>query len=232
MRIAICDDQRVFSNEVEKHLDFYAKDNHLDFDVYSFSSPMDLLASNLRFNIAFLDVEMPGMNGIELGKILKEKYRSIILIYITSHNQYLDEALDLNAVRFFEKPIRSDRFYDGLTNILRRIDDSQVSFYLKDKTTIEKIKAEDIVYVEIDRRKTKVVTIDTEYVSTLSISDWKNKLIHSVFVVPHKSFIINLNYITNYKRDELTMNYTQAVPISRNKQSFIHKKFIRYMEEF
>ena len=175
---------------------------------------------------------MPGINGIELGKRLRKNNPHIVLLYITAYQQYLDEALNLNAARFFEKPLDSKRFYNGLDNAIKRIDNTTIKFFLKDRQTIFRVNADDIVYIEIEQmghRKTKVVTEKTTYISANKMSFWEEHLISSVFVKPHKSYIVNMNYITKYERDCLELNHLYTIPISRNYQSSFHKSFIRFM---
>jgi two-component system LytT family response regulator len=232
MNIAICDDEKQFIEDIKKHLDFYSNDNNIDFDIYTFSSGVDLIKSNIRFNIAILDVEMPNVDGLELGKKLREINKHIVLIYVTAHKKYLDEALNLNAARFFEKPIDSQRFYDGLDNAIKRIDNTTINFFLKDNTTSIRVNADDIIYIEIEQighRKTKVVTENNIYISSNKISFWEENLISTVFVKSHKSYIVNLNYITKCDRDCLELDHKYTVPISRNYQSSFHKNFVRFM---
>lgn len=114
MRVAICDDDRTCIDDIKKHLDFFSKDNHIALQQYIFTSAEEMLAKPEPFDIAVLDVEMHGVNGIALGEQLRSINPHIILIYVTAHKRYLDDALNLNAVRFFEKPIDSQRFYRGL----------------------------------------------------------------------------------------------------------------------
>lgn len=207
-------------------------DKNIDFEIYAYTSGENLLNSNVKFNIAILDVDMPGINGIELGKRLRKNNPHIVLLYITAYQQYLDEALNLNAARFFEKPLDSKRFYNGLDNAIKRIDNTTIKFFLKDRQTIFRVNADDIVYIEIEQmghRKTKVVTEKTTYISANKMSFWEEHLISSVFVKPHKSYIVNMNYITKYERDCLELNHLYTIPISRNYQSSFHKSFIRFM---
>lgn len=232
MLIAICDDDLKFTETVKDHLLFYSGEHNIDFEISTFTSSKDLIDSETKFNIAILDVEMLGCNGIELGKILREKNRHIVLMYITSHKKYLDEALNLNAARFFEKPIDSQRFYDGLDNALKRIDNTTIKFFLKDNNSSVRLNASDIVYVEIEpigHRKTKVVTEDKIYISSSKITFWEENLISSLFVRTHKSFIINMEYITKYENNIIQLDNRYNIPISRNYQTAVHKAFIRYM---
>lgn len=232
MKIAICDDNLNIVDEVKNLLDEYALSKNLSLDISTFNDGQAVLESDERFNIAILDVEMPGCNGIELGKILREKNRHIVLMYITSHKKYLDEALNLNAARFFEKPIDSKRFYDGLDNALKRIDNTTIKFFLKEDNASVRINANDIIYVEIEpigHRKTKIVTEEKTYISSNKIVFWEEHLISSLFVKTHKSYIINMEYITKYEKNTLQLDGKYNIPISRNYQSSVHKAFIRYM---
>lgn len=230
MKIAICDDEIRFVENVKKHIAFYSNEKGVDIEVYAFCAPNDLLKTNEIYNIAILDVEMPDMNGLELGEKLREKNRHIILMYITAHTKYLDDALNLNATRFFEKPIDSKRFYLGLDDAIKRIDETIIDIYLRNEDSVINIAAEDIVYVEISNRKTKVVTENKIYESAYNIKFWERKLISSIFVKPHKSYIINLKYLTKYERSTIELNNQYKIGISRSYQTSFYKKFISYME--
>lgn len=230
MRIAICDDERTCIEDVIKHIDFFSKDNNIEMQQSIFTSGEELVDSGIKFDIAILDIEMDGMNGIKLGEQLRKHNPHIILIYITAHKQYLDDALNLNAVRFFEKPIDSGRFYRGLKDAIERIDNSTINFYLKDGTTTERINAKDIVFVEIENRKSKIVTLDKTYHSAEHISFWNDNLVGTVFISPHKSYIINFNFVTSYERNYIILNEEYNIPIAKSKQTEFYRQFIRFME--
>lgn len=228
MRIDICDDEQIYIEDIKRHIDFFSKDRGIEFEVNAYTSPIEMLRSNIKSDIAILDVEMEEMNGLKLGAELKNINPHIILMYVTAHKKYLDDALNLNAVRFFEKPIDSQRFYRGLSDSIKRIDNSSLIFYLKDGKTTERINIQDIIFVEIEKRRSKVVTIYKEYYSSHHISFWKDKLTSSMFISPHNSFIINLNYVTSYERKLLTLNEKYNVPIAKKLQTNFYQKFIRF----
>lgn len=230
LKIAICDDEQIYIDNIVQHLDFFSVDNNIDFEKSIFTDSADMLSSNIRFDIAILDVEMNNINGIKLGEELRKRNPHIILIYITAHKKYLDDALNLNAVRFFEKPLDSQRFYRGLSDAIKRIDNSTISFYLKDHNIMERIFAQDIMFVEIEKRKTRVVTRTKEYHSDHHMSFWHEKLVSTIFISPHKSYIINFNYVTAYERDYVILNETHKVSIARNKQADFYRKFMQFLE--
>lgn len=230
MKIAICDDEQIYIDNIAEHLDIFSAENNIDFEKSIFTSSADILASDIRFDIAVLDVEMDNINGIKLGSELRKRNPHIILIYVTAYRKYLDDALNLNAVRFFEKPLDPQRFYRGLRDAVKRIDNTSISFYLKDQELTERISAQDIIFVEIEKRKTKVVTRDKEYHSDYHISFWQDKLTSTIFISPHKSYIINFNYVTAYERNYVILDERYKVNIARNKQADFYRKFMQYVE--
>lgn len=230
MKIAICDDELRCINDVQRHLIKFSEDYGIKLEEYTFNSAEGLMSSNLNFDIAVLDVEMEGTDGIRLGEYLRSINPHIILIYVTAHRKYLDDALNLNAVRFFEKPIDPQRFYRGLKDAIERIDNTDISFYLKDGKIIEKVSAKDIIYIEIEGRKTKIVTINKTCYANEHINFWKEKLRGTVFVVPHKSYIVNLNFITSYQRESVILNERFVIPISRSSQTEFYRHFMKFLE--
>lgn len=230
LKIAICDDEQLYVDNIIKHLDYFSVNNCIDFEKYVFISPDELLLCEVNFDIAILDVEMKSVNGIELGEKLRNRLPHIVLIYITAHKKYLDDALNLNAARFFEKPLDSQRFYRGLSDAIKRIDNSTISFFVKDRKSMERISTQDIVFVEIEKRKTRVVIRTKEYTSEHHISFWQDNLTSSMFFSPHKSYIINFNYVTTYERDYVILNGTYKINIARKKQADFYQKFMKFAE--
>lgn len=157
--IAVCDDDREYINDVERHISQYFAENGLSYSLFTTQNGNELVESDTEFDIAFLDIEMPQIDGINLGKQLLKKNPDIVLIYITAYNHYLDEAMDLGVARFFDKPINSERFYKGLEKAITRVDNTEIKFYLKDKSQgVAAVRSRDIIFVEIKSRKVKVIT--------------------------------------------------------------------------
>lgn len=228
--IAVCDDNPSVVKTIIDHLKFFSEDRKIDFNIFSFGKSSDLLQCNYKFDIAILDIEIDNLTGLELGKSLRERNPHIILIYLTAYKKYLDEALNLNAVRFFEKPLDSKRFYAGLAEAVKRVDNSEIKFYLRDGKTINSINIQEIVYVEIDKRKSRLITQNGSYHSGEKMDFWKNALDKSFFAVPHKSYIVNLNYISTYERERITLCNKYQINVARNKQTMFRNKFIKFVE--
>lgn len=232
MRIAICDDEIKYVNDVERHLKQYFSEHGLTLNLFKYANGTDLLNSNMDFDIAFLDIEMPDINGIELGKKLQGTNPDLVLIYITAYNHYLDDALDLGITRFFDKPIDSKRFYMGLYKAIEKLDKTEVQIHLRDSNNgIATVKMNDIVMVEIENRRTKIVTKDKIYHSKNNIKAWRERLNKSYFESPHNSFIVNTNYITYFCKEYIILDEKYNVPISYPRRVEFKKKFMMLLED-
>lgn len=232
MNIAICDDETEYANDIRVHLNQYSSEHGLTFDIYDFNSGEEILASNTVFDIAFLDIEMDGINGIEVGRELQKANPDLVLIYVTAYNHYLDDALDLGITRFFDKPIDSQRFYEGMDKAISKIDNTELRFYLKDSNKgVVTVRSKDIIFVEIIGRKTKIHTKSHEYLSKDGIKIWKARLNKSYFEIPHNSYIINTNFITHYCKDYIMLDYKYNIPIAFSKRSEFKRKFMKLMGE-
>lgn len=232
MNIAICDDETEYANDIRVHLNQYSSEHGLTFDIYDFNSGEEILASNTVFDIAFLDIEMDGINGIEVGRELQKANPDLVLIYVTAYNHYLDDALDLGITRFFDKPIDSQRFYEGMDKAISKIDNTELRFYLKDNNKgVVTVRSKDIIFVEIIGRKTKIHTKSHEYLSKDGIKIWKARLNKSYFEIPHNSYIINTNFITYYCKDYIMLDYKYNIPIAFSKRSEFKRKFMKLMGE-
>ena len=230
MVIAICDDEQEFINDIRKHLKQYSSEHGLTFEIYEFCSGADILSSKIVFDIAFLDIEMKDINGIEVGRKLQNESPDLLLIYVTAYNQYLDEALDLGITRFFDKPIDSQRFYEGMDRAVSKVDNTEIKFYLKDDNKgVVTVRCKDIIFVEIQGRKTEIHTKEHDYLSKDGIKVWEARLNKSYFEIPHNSYIINTNFITYFCKEYVILDNKYTIPIAYSKRAEFKRKFMKLM---
>lgn len=205
MNIAICDDNKSFRNSLEKHLKGYFDEKSISLNFFQYESGEELLNSQILFDLAFLDVEMGNINGIDTGKELKIRNPHNIIFVITSHDGYLDDAFKIHAFRFLPKPLNVVRLYKALDDAAELINNDMVVFYDVITGSDVRVYTNDIIYLEIEKKKTKIVTVNDTYYSNEKISVWKNRLNGISFVCPHSSYIANLDYSIMHTRTLLVL---------------------------
>lgn len=232
MKIAICDDSLKFRKEINLLLSNYFSENLINMEIYEFENGEDLLNSKIIFDLAFLDVEMPMLDGITTGKLMKNKYPNAIIFMITAYSDYLDDAFEIGAYRFLQKPLDVPRLYRSLDSALITMSSKDIKVICANNESVV-IPTSSIVYCESYKRKTKIITTTKEYVSREKINYWKEILNELNFYSPHSSFIINFNYIKSFNRKSLVLSYSNInveISIAAKKQQEFRSKMFLFAE--
>lgn len=229
MRILICDDEQAYIDQLKIHIEKFMQEHSADFEIDTESDPKTVFKSDSIYQLAFLDIQMNEIDGISLAKELKRRNGKVVIFFVTSFNQYQDDAMDLRAFRFFEKPFNPERLYSGLEKAMEYIDESYIDFYVYTDNEQKKVLTDDVIYVERSNRKVALVTTQGQYTTKESFDDWCSILQNSFFYRVHKSFLVNLHYVTSYKYSELTVHNNVRIPIASRRQADFHKFWFAYL---
>lgn len=235
MNVAICDDNILIINQVTSFLKDYSKTNNYQFDIFCFNGSSEMLKSSRIFDMAYLDVEMPEVNGLELTKKLKDKNPNIIIFIITSHQGYLDDAMGLNVFRFLSKPIDKKRFLKNTSAAINLYKNNTQNIIIDSPDNCVNVFTNDIIYVTIDDKKVRIITKNEEYLSGKSFNTWKENLTRfPCFAQPHYSYIVNMNYIKSIRKTNVTLSsggntIDIDIPISRRYYNDFKTEFFKYV---
>lgn len=229
MKILICDDEQQYIDKLKKHIEEFMRCRCANFEIHTANNSMSVVNSKEIYQLAFLDIQMTELDGISLAKILKERNSKIIIFFVTSYNIYQDDAMDLRAFRFFEKPYNTERLYSGLEKAMEYIDESYIDFYIYTNNEHKKILIDEVIYVERANRQVTLITTKGNYTTRETFDEWCEILQNSFFYIVHKSFIINLHYVTSYKYSEVFMQNNIRIPIASRRQADFHKFWFAYL---
>ena len=137
--------------------------------------------------------------------------------------------MDLKAFRFFQKPFNVERLYSGLEKAMEYIDESYIDFFVATGNEHKKILVNDVIYVERGNRQVTLVTIYGNFTTRETFDEWCETLQNSFFYRVHKSFIVNLHYVTGYKYSELFVQNNIRIPIASRRQADFHKFWFAYL---
>ena len=227
MKILICDDEQQYI--LKKHIEEFMHCRSVNFEIHTANNPMSIVNGEEIYQLAFLDIQMNDLDGISLAKILKERNNKIVIFFVTSYNVYQDDAMDLRAFRFFEKPYNADRLFSGLEKAMEYIDESYIDFYIYTNNEHKKILIDDVIYVERGNRQVTLITTTGNYTTRETFDEWCEILQNSFFYKVHKSFIINLHYVTSYNYSEVFIQNNIRIPIASRRQSDFHKFWFAYL---
>jgi len=229
MTILICDDEKVYLEELTAHVRQYMSERYIHCEITATTDPLSITGSDQKYDLAFLDIQMDGMDGISLAKELRKRNSKLALFFVTNYEEYQDDAMDLQAFRFFEKPFDVKRLYAGLDKAMEYIDGAYVDVYLYTDGAQQRVLVDDILYITRANRKVIMVTVAGELTTKETFDQWCEKLPPLFFYPVHKSFLVNLHYINRYSYGELTLNDGTKIPIAPRRQSAFHKYWFEYL---
>ena len=208
MNILICDDDKLYVDMIRKYVDeFFAEHKITDYKVYEYNSGDEAAKNTDKIDIAFLDVEMDGINGIEAGKCLRNNNKNIVIFIITSYMGYLDDAMDEGVFRYINKPLERPVIMRGLHKALLLCSKSQskkINIEYKGDNVI--IEQDSIICIESLVRKRYIKTDTQSYVSLKSLSYWQSVLDEDKFFLVNKSFIVNIDRVERFTDKYIELN--------------------------
>ena len=234
MRIAFCDDDPLMLQLLQSYVEeFFSNLGGTNPEYSVYHSGDALIHQGLEFDIAFLDVEMPGASGIYVGAKLKARNPRIKIFIVTAHSEYLDEAMRFQVFRYLSKPIDKTRLHRNLKDAIYAYNLEVCKFPIETNQGVFVRRSEDIICVETSRRKTIVHTTDGNFVSSKNMEYWLDTLSLPCFFMTHRSYIVNMRYIYSIGKDCVTLKneeWQMDAFLSRRKYTFFKNTYLMYME--
>ena len=160
MNILICDDDKICVERMKEYVQDFFRDRKIaDYKIYEYFSGEAAARESDIIDIAFLDVEMEGINGIEVSKILRKNNKDIVVFIITSYMGYLDDAMDEGVFRYINKPIEKIIIFRGLQKAVDLCYKKQSrKIMIKSASANIIIEQDSIIYIESIMRKRYIYT--------------------------------------------------------------------------
>lgn len=230
MRCIIVDDEFPSREELKHFLGQY-----MEIDIAGeFDDPLKALGflQENSVDVVFLDINMPNLDGMSLGKLISKFKKSPQIIFITAYDSYAVEAFGIRAFDYIMKPYSEERIKDTLDRLTRSEGEpssgekevqqqNKLTLWKGDKMFVLPLK--DISFCEACERETKIFTPKGVYMSKLKISDLEEKLPKGKFFRSHRSYIVNLDKIVeiipwfNTTYNLKLRDIDEKIPVSRSK---------------
>lgn len=233
-RLAVCDDDTRSLTHMISLLEEYRLMSPFHIEYTSFHNGLELasvLEHGKHFNIYCLDIVMPGFDGIELGKEIRNFDKSAQIIYFTSSPEFALESYSVKAANYILKPVTKEKLFSTLTEVIEGIKHTEESaITIKDTQGIQKILLSNLVYAEAMGRKV-LYHLNSGRILECSIrfSEVCNTLLeYPYFIKPHRSYVINMNYINTIENTEITLQFPDVIPIAQGKGKEIKDIYLSF----
>ena len=234
IKIAFCDDDMEVLHQMNELLDLYRVERNEDITYAAFQSPFELLTEiekGIRPDILFLDVVMPGQNGMDVAREIRQYDTNMKIIFLTSSPEFAVESYSVGAYFYQLKPIWEESFFRLMDAVLVECEKKKKnSLILRSKDGITRIDLQQLEYCEVLGRKL-LFHLENGAVleSAGSLDDLAGQLMqYSNFFRPHRSFLVNMEYIQNISSRSIKMVNDAEIPIPHGKCSEIKNTYMEY----
>ncbi|MBP0984086.1 MAG: response regulator transcription factor [Oscillospiraceae bacterium] len=228
MKAAVCDDEKVFREEISVLLKMYQKDRRVEIFTDFFKNGTELLESKYNYDVIFMDYQMAGLDGIETCRKLREKNRDSVIIFISAYPAAALDSFEVNTFRFLAKPVDRDKLYKALDDYLNSIDHDNL-LLLNTHEGKWSIKTSEIIYLEAAGKHTLVRTSKETYEIHNHLKAIEEMLPPEKFFRCHKAFVVNFAHIVNHTTEEILLDNGEKAYIGKHYSKPFREAFQNYI---
>ena len=237
MHILVCDDDAAFSAKVAEYAATYFEAHEIPVQATVCSDPEQVLAiPDLElYRIAFLDVDMPQVNGIALGGQLRHRNPDICLVYVSAYLAFALDGYKVNAYRYILKRDVAKQLPSCLEDIFSGMSDLRKTLEVHHNRTTSEIPLDQIYYLESDLRKINVYgeTLHKPLCSYYGkLTDLPASLQEDGFLRVGRSFVVNMRYIRQISNYKVMLQNGVELGVSRNGYAAIRGAYLEWKGQF
>ncbi|MBO7364860.1 MAG: response regulator transcription factor [Lachnospiraceae bacterium] len=229
IKIAIVDDEQDQSVHMQELVNRYASEHGVEFDVSVFDNPLTFLDSyNPSFDIIFMDVKMPEMNGIDAARALRRKDSRVLLYFITTARQYALKGYEVEALDYIIKPLDYKEFQLKIARAIMKLDrEDHFSLLVKTENGFVRLRPADITYIEVSGHFLIYHTVNGDYRVYGTLKSVEEKLDGKDFTRCNNYLLVNLKYVTGVNGLSADV-YGESLQISHPRRKAFSEAFLRY----
>ncbi len=230
MRLAYCDDEEIQLEYAQKLAETWAVRYGEPMTYLAYKSAKELLFENMDsypFDLLILDIDMDGMNGMELAHKIREKDAMLPILFLTNRKEYVFEGYEVQALRYLLKPLDEEKLFPILDELCTMEKKEKEYVILSIAGENIKLEQDEILYVEVNGHYLMIHTAKDVYEVKMSLAEMSETLTDA-FVATHRSFMVNLEHVERVMRTECLLSDGSSVPISRNCYKAVNEAFIQY----
>ena len=234
LKIAVCDDENLFTEELKELLSGYMIEKGLVFEIDTYSSGealVDLGIEIVQYTAVFLDINMEKMDGIKTAEMIRKASREVFIVFVTAYVDYSLEGYQLDVVRYLLKGNANfqSKVNECMDAILDKMNYSVIKKRFDFKEGRKEISLERLLYIESNMHILEFhVMEDAMKVYTMyeTLNVFETRLVENDFIRIHQSYLVNAKHIKNVVRCKAILTNGVELSIPKARYTEVKKKFV------
>lgn len=241
IKVALCDDIIEYNKKMKSYIERYGNENHIEVKISSYGSGTQLLLNFQRgkFDIIFLDVSMPIMDGFKTAENIRRVDPEVSIIFCTSYYTIPDagKGFEVEAEDFLAKPLLYRKVENILTKIYKKkLLKAEEKLFLKCHDGLITLQLSDIIYIHMRNKVLILHTINGEIENNQRMGELEKRLSSKMFFRCHNSYIVNFDYVEGLKGESVLImcrnQHIKEIPVSKYKKEEFMKALARYVGQW
>ena len=227
MNIAICEDNKLECDVLKNKIIQYFKDKDIELKIDVFDIATRILNQSVKYDIVFMDIEFKNENGLEVLDVYRKNHSSLNIL-VTSHKEYMPDGYRIKAFRYLCKPINDLKLTEALDSAIKELNDKK-KFIVETKDGLKVISENEIIYIEAGDKYVGIRTSNDFFCFLGTISCIKEEINPLMFVMPHRTYIVNMNFIQRIDDRYVYLCNGELVKISKLRKKEFKEKFFSFI---
>ena len=231
-RIAICDDEKVFSDKLNKMIKTICDQNNIDYKSDVYFDGLSLIENYEKYHLIFLDIEMPLIDGISVAEHLNNKRTSDIpyVVFVTGRDNLVFKALKSYPYSFIRKTDIEDELSDCIVKVYNKIQSVNNTITIHSGRSDIIINTDEIIYLEKNKNYVVYHTTSQDYTVRSTIDQEYEKLKGYGFLRSHIGFVVNSEFVVSLSVDKIRLKNDIYIPINK-KYKNIREDYLKWLGE-
>ena len=229
-KIIVVEDNDADAKQLQSYIKTFGEEAKESFSVSRYSDAQTFLSGYASADIVFLDIEMPGIDGMTAAKELRKKDGEVTIVFVTNMSQMAIQGYAVRAFDFILKPLIYDSFFIKFRRICNTLEHEMSDVYitLTGRFMTKRIAVSDILYVEVMNHDIIFHLKDGEYRTGGTMSGIEEKLKGYHFSRSSASFLVNLKYVKETYGETVVVVGGDTLKISRSRKNEFMSDFAKY----
>ena len=230
IRVAVCDDEIHILKELSQRIEAAFIKQAFPISLFSFNQTEALWRQweSNAFDVLFLDIDMPGMDGVAFGRLLRARNLDPCIIYISNREERVFETFSVAPLRFVRKSLFLDEIDETAEAVIQWWESQQDrKMVIRSRESILSLPIDDIIYVECFAKVQNIVTGSDAYSMKSTLGELEDKLLAFGFLRPHKGYLVNYRHIGRIDQNSLLLRDGTKIPVSKHRITEVKKAYLR-----